>query len=105
MTENAQLAKDVYSAELESPEHETGIAKAGRFVAGLASAAFGDDGSAFSGVSVVVRRLDDHSVLARIDGGNYESDDTLLNIVRGDLEQLSPEEFVRRWQEEDAPQE
>jgi hypothetical protein len=97
MTENAQRAADVYVAELEGPEHQNVVTKAGRFVAGLASAAFGDDGSAFSGEAVVIRRKDDHAVLARVDAGNYESDETLLGIVNNDLEELSAEEFAQRW--------
>jgi hypothetical protein len=97
VSETQQRAKDVYTATLEEPEHQNPVEKAGRFVAGLASAAFGDDGSAFSGVAVVIRRVDDHAVLARVDAGNYESDETLLSIVNQDLEDLGVEEFVQRW--------
>jgi hypothetical protein len=46
---------------------------------------------------VVIRRKDDHAVLARVDAGNYESDETLLGIVNNDLEELSAEEFAQRW--------
>ncbi|MGO1320638.1 MAG: hypothetical protein ACTMIK_10355 [Galactobacter sp.] len=102
MSETVQRAKDVYVAALEAPEHQNPVAKAGRFVAGLASAAFGDDGSAFSGVSVVIRRLDDHAVLSRVDAGDYESDEALLAIVNESLEDLSAEEFARTWASEEA---
>lgn len=101
MSETDQRAKDVYVASLESPEHQNAVSKAGRFVAGLASAAFGDDGSAFSGVAVVIRRLDDHAVLARVDAGNYESDETLLGIVNQDLEDMNVADFVQAWSSED----
>lgn len=101
MSETAQRAKDVYAATLETPEHQNAVSKAGRFVAELASAAFGDDGSAFSGVAVVIRRLDDHAVLARVDAGNYESDETLLGVVNQNLEDMTPEEFVQAWASEE----
>lgn len=100
MSENAQRAEDVYVAELEGPEHQNAVSKAGRFVAGLASAAFGDDGSAFAGEAVVIRRQDDHAVLARVDAGNYESDQTLLDLVRHDLSELSATDFAQRWVDE-----
>lgn len=92
-------AGTVYRAELEAPEHENPLTKAGRFVADLASRAFGDDGTAFSGVAVVVRRLDDGAEVRRIDAGNYESDETLLALVREDLAALSPEDFLETWGE------
>jgi hypothetical protein len=97
MSDTVHRAKDVYVAELEGPEHQNPVTKAGRFVAGLASAAFGDDGSAFAGEAVVIRRLDDHAVLARVDAGNYESDETLLSIIQADLDELEPQEFAQRW--------
>jgi|GEM_PF-3974452 len=109
MSENAaapagrpeQTAGDVYEAVLAGPEHENVVTRAGRFVAEVASAAFGDDGSAFTGVRVVVRRKDDHGVIARLDGGNYEGDQSLLDVVRADLAELSPEEFREQWITED----
>lgn len=103
MTENTTpaptecTAAEVFTAAMEAPEHENPVIKAGRFVAGLASAAFGDDGSAFSGVHVVVRRKDDRSEVLRLEGGNYEGDQTLLNAVRADLDELSPEDFIQQW--------
>lgn len=101
MSENpataAERAGDVYEAVLEGPEHENVVTKTGRFVAELASAAFGDDGSGFSGVRVVVRRKDDRGVIARLDGGNYEGDESLLQVVQADLDELSPQEFRDRW--------
>lgn len=95
-------AAEVYEADLEGPEHEGLFAKAGRFVVGLASAAFGDDNTAFSGVGVVVRRKDDHSIAWRLDAGNYESDQTLLDMVRDDLGTLSPEDFLEQWGQGEA---
>ncbi|WP_394162528.1 hypothetical protein [Galactobacter valiniphilus] len=92
-------ADTVYKAELEGPEHENAIAKAGRFVAELATRAFGDDSSGLSGVAVVVRRLDDGAEVRRIDAGNYESDETVLAMVREDLASLSPEDFLETWGE------
>lgn len=101
MTQNPSptpgTAAEVYVAALEAPEHENVAARAGRFVAGLASAAFGDDSSAFSGVHVVVRRKDDGSELLTINGGSYEGDQTMLDAVRADLAELSPEDFVQQW--------
>jgi len=97
------VAADVFRADLEGPDHENVVAKAGRFVAELASAAFGDDGSAFSGVAVVVRRIDDHEIVFRLDPGNYESDESVLQMVREDLASLSPEDFVSTWGTGEAP--
>lgn len=101
MTQNTSptpgTAAEVYEASMEGPGHENVAARAGRFVAGLATAAFGDDGSAFSGIRVVVRRKDDGSELMTLDGGGYEGDQAMLDAVRADLAELSPAEFVQQW--------
>lgn len=98
-------AADVYEADLEEPQDQNVLEKAGRFVAGVAAMAFGDDASGFSGVGVVVRRKDDGSVLLRLDAGNYESDQILLDTVREAMTTSTPEEFVSEWgsSDEDAP--
>ncbi|WP_309080384.1 hypothetical protein [Zhihengliuella sp.] len=70
---------------------------AGRWVAGLADALLGGDGSDALGATVVVRRIDNDAEILRITGNNIDEAEGLLALVRRDLETLTREEFLAEW--------
>lgn len=100
-----QHASDDFDVDLEKA-HDSPFRAATRWAAGLADAFFGGDGYDVVGAAVVVHRIDDHSEVIRINTGSIEEAESLVGMVRSDLEELTHEEFLDRWSpantEEDA---
>lgn len=89
-------ASDDFDVDLEKA-NESPLRAAARWAAGLVEAFFGGDGSDVVGAAVVVHRLDDHSEVIRINTGSIEEAESLVAMVRSDLEELTAEEFLDRW--------
>ncbi|MFJ6415279.1 hypothetical protein [Paeniglutamicibacter sp. NPDC091659] len=89
-------ASDDFDVDLEKA-NESPLRAAARWAAGLVEAFFGGDGSDVVGAAVVVHRLEDHSEVIRINTGSIEEAESLVSMVRSDLEELSAEEFLDRW--------
>jgi len=89
-------ASDDYDVELE--EATDGVwRKAGRWVIGIFDAALGGDGSEAAGATAVVRRISDDKEILRITAGGVDEAESLVALIRNDLENLSQEEFLREW--------
>lgn len=91
-----QHASEEFEVELENSNEGT-LRAATRWAAGLVDAFFGGDGSEVVGAAVVVHRLDDHSEVIRINTGTIEEAESLVAMVRSDLEELNHEDFLDRW--------
>lgn len=89
-------AADLYVAVLDRPDRGR-VRRAADAVLDLAGAAVGGLLELSSAGSIVVRRRTDDVEVLRVDGGNAEEAATLLHHVRGQLAELSPEEFRERW--------
>ncbi|QXQ10204.1 hypothetical protein [Paeniglutamicibacter sp. Y32M11] len=89
-------AADEYEADLEKSNNGP-VRAAVRWAAGLVDGFFGGDGSEVVGASVVVHRLDNKAEVLRLDAGTIEEAESLVAMVRSDLEELSHEEFLDRW--------
>jgi len=89
-------AAENYDVELEEAT-DGPWRKAGRWVIGIFDAALGGDGSEAAGATAVVRRLSDDKEILRITAGGVDEAESLVALIRNDLENLSQEEFLREW--------
>ncbi|GAA1883245.1 hypothetical protein GCM10009715_32040 [Paeniglutamicibacter psychrophenolicus] len=89
-------AADEYEVELEK-SNDGPVRAAARWAAGLVDAFFGGDGSDAVGAAVVVHRIDNDAEVLRINAGSIEEAESLVAMVRSDLEELGHEEFLDRW--------
>lgn len=89
-------ADENYDVELEEA-NDGAWRKVGRWVIGIFDAALGGDGSEAAGATAVVRRISDDKEILRITAGNYDEAESLLALLRNDLENMSQEEFLREW--------
>lgn len=95
-TGGTPLARELYSVALEEGG-ESGVEKAGRFVTGVLTSAFGGSGYAVVGVAVVVRRREDEEEVLRIDVPDAVSGDAVLGAMQEDLDTYPADEFVDDW--------
>lgn len=89
-------AAEEYEVDLEKST-EGPVRAAARWAAGLADAFFGGDGSEVVGAAVVVHRIDNDAEVLRINAGSIEEAESLVAMVRSDLEELGHDEFLDRW--------
>ena len=93
-------ASEDYEARLERTE-DSPLKAAARWTAAIASAVIGDSEFEPSGTQVVVySRTDDAKVLS-MRTSNLEEAERLIELVRRDLAELGPEEFLAEWRQAD----
>ena len=56
-----------------------------------------NDGPVRAAARVVVHRIDNDAEVLRINAGSIEEAESLVAMVRSDLEELGHEEFLDRW--------
>lgn len=101
---NEHHASEDYEARLERTD-DSPLKAAARWTAAVASAVLGDAEFEPSGSSVVVySRIDDSRVLT-LPTSNLEEAERLIALVRRDLGELSPEDFLSEWGPADEPEE
>lgn len=89
-------ADENYDVELEEA-NDGPWRQAGRFLFGLFDAALGGDGTEAAGATAVVRRIEDDKEILRITAGNIDEAESLLALIRNDLDTMTQEEFLREW--------
>lgn len=96
-------ASDDYEARLERTD-DSPLKAAARWTAAVASAVIGDAEFEPSGTSVVVYSRSDESRVLTLRTSNLEEAERLIELVRRDLEELTPEDFMAEWGQADEPQ-
>lgn len=96
------LASDDYEARLEQTD-DSPLKAAARWTAAVVSAVIGDSEFEPSGTQVVVYSRTDESKILSIRTSNLEESERLIALVRRDLAELSPEDFLAEWSQADEP--
>ncbi|GAA3326461.1 hypothetical protein [Paeniglutamicibacter sulfureus] len=89
-------AADEYEVDLEK-SHDGPARAAARWAAALVNGFFGGAGSDAVGAAVVVHRIDNKAEVLRINAGSIEDAESMVAMVRSDLEELDHDEFLDRW--------
>lgn len=89
-------ASDDYEARLERTE-DSPLKAAARWTAAIASAVIGDAEFEPSGTQVVVYSRTDDSKILSMRTSNLEEAERLIELVRKDLAELSPQDFLTEW--------
>ncbi len=85
-----------YEVDMEQSD-DSPVRAAARWAAALVNGFFGGDGADAVGASVVVHRIDNDAEVLRINAGTIGEAESLVSMVRSDLEELSDEDFLLRW--------